>query len=344
MATTILTNCTCGKEDPERATLPFIVGNVAASADQPAIVLLTIEGVWVATKGYAEGIHKEGFQPLKEIIESFVANGGQIWACGACAKPRGITDEHLIPGARIVTSASAPSGRSLHTTPGARRYGAACDNDHSSRLRRSNQRGNRTMEFVSRYRDQTVGLLRIAAGLLFLQHGVQKLFGGLGGFGGQPGNTAELFSLMGLAGVLETFGAMLLVLGLLTRPVAFLLSGMMAVAYFMAHMPNAFFPIENGGELAALYQDFGRALLTSQRPKRLSKAEREQLLHLPGVESALEQEPRERRGRALARALEELDAHAGCHIESAVCWFVFLPRLQRLTVVTHTSAALRTLR
>ena len=109
------------------------------------------------------------------------------------------------------------------------------------------------MEFVSRYRDQTVGLLRIAAGLLFLQHGVQKLFGGLGGFGGQPGNTAELFSLMGLAGVLETFGAMLLVLGLLTRPVAFLLSGMMAVAYFMAHMPNAFFPIENGGELAALY-------------------------------------------------------------------------------------------
>jgi predicted peroxiredoxin len=105
MATTILTNCTCGKEDPERATLPFIVGNVAASAEQPAIVLLTIEGVWIATKGYADGIRKEGFQPLAEIIDSFVANGGQIWACGACAKPRGITDEHLIPGARIVTAA-----------------------------------------------------------------------------------------------------------------------------------------------------------------------------------------------------------------------------------------------
>jgi predicted peroxiredoxin len=105
MATTIMTNCTCGKDDPERATLPFIVGNVAASAEQPAIVLLTIEGVWVPTKGYAEGIHKDGFQPLKEIIDSFVANGGQIWACGACAKPRGITDEHLIPGAKIVTAA-----------------------------------------------------------------------------------------------------------------------------------------------------------------------------------------------------------------------------------------------
>jgi len=102
---TIMTNCTCGKENPERATLPFIVGNVAASADQSAIVLLTIEGVWIATKEYAEGIHKEGFQPLKEIIDSFLANGGQIWACGACTKPRGITDEHLIPGAKIVTAA-----------------------------------------------------------------------------------------------------------------------------------------------------------------------------------------------------------------------------------------------
>ena len=105
MATTILTNCTCGKEDPERATLPFIVGNVAASADQPAIVLLTIEGVWLATKGYADGIQKEGFQPLKEIMNSFVENGGQIWACGACTKPRGITESHLIPGATIVTAA-----------------------------------------------------------------------------------------------------------------------------------------------------------------------------------------------------------------------------------------------
>lgn len=105
MATTIMTHCTCGKDDPERAILPFLVGNVAASADQPAIVLLTIEGVWNATKGYADGIRKEGFQPLTEIIESFVANGGQIWACGACAKPRGITDAHLIPGAKIVTAA-----------------------------------------------------------------------------------------------------------------------------------------------------------------------------------------------------------------------------------------------
>ncbi len=102
----IMTNCTHGKEDPERATLPFIVGNVAATADQEAVVLLTIDGVWLATKGYADGIQKEGFQPLKEIMESFVANGGQIWACGACTNPRGITVADMVNGAKIVTAAN----------------------------------------------------------------------------------------------------------------------------------------------------------------------------------------------------------------------------------------------
>src|SRR6185369_13898757 len=79
VATTIMTNCTCAKDNPERAILSFIVGNVAASADQPAIVLLTIEGVWLATKGYADDIVKDGFQPLKDIMASFIENGGQIW-------------------------------------------------------------------------------------------------------------------------------------------------------------------------------------------------------------------------------------------------------------------------
>ncbi len=103
----LLINCTHGSEDVERATLPFAVGNVAASADQDVVVLLTIEGVWNATKGYADNIHKEGFQPLREVMQSFIANGGHIWACGACTKPRGITDVDLIPGAKIVTAANA---------------------------------------------------------------------------------------------------------------------------------------------------------------------------------------------------------------------------------------------
>lgn len=101
----IIAHGTHGKEDGERATLPFILGNVAATADQEAAVLLTIEGVWLATKGYADDIEKEGFQPLRELIASFIENGGEIWACGACTKPRGISDEDLIAGARIVTAA-----------------------------------------------------------------------------------------------------------------------------------------------------------------------------------------------------------------------------------------------
>ena len=106
MAAKILVNATYGKDDPERATLPFIVGNVAANADQETVVLLTIEGVWLATKGYADGIRKEGFQPLSEVLDSFVRNGGQVWVCGTCAKPRGITESDLIDGAQMVTAAN----------------------------------------------------------------------------------------------------------------------------------------------------------------------------------------------------------------------------------------------
>jgi uncharacterized protein len=110
---------THGREDPERATLPFIVANVAATADQEAIVLLTIEGVWLATKGYADDIHHEGMPPLREVLDSLLANGGEIWACGACTKPRGITEEDMIEGARIISAvdfvAELASGTPLYT-------------------------------------------------------------------------------------------------------------------------------------------------------------------------------------------------------------------------------------
>jgi predicted peroxiredoxin len=106
MPAKILVNCTYGKENPERASLSFVVGNVAVTADQDAVVLLTIEGVRLATRGYADGVQQEGFQPLKDVIEAFVANGGKIWVCGSCSKPRGITDADLIVGATIVTAAS----------------------------------------------------------------------------------------------------------------------------------------------------------------------------------------------------------------------------------------------
>ncbi len=95
-------------------------------------------------------------------------------------------------------------------------------------------------------------ILRIGAGLLFMQHGAQKLFGWLGGIDG-AGGTAPLFSLMGVAGILEFFGGAFIVLGLFTRPIALLLLIEMLVAYFMAHQSQGGFPIQNQGELALLY-------------------------------------------------------------------------------------------
>ena len=114
-----MAHATHGRDDPERATLPFIIANVAATADQETIVLLTIEGVWLATKGYADDIHHEGMPPLREVLASLLANGGEIWACGACTKPRGITDNDLIEGARIISAvdfvAELASGTPLYT-------------------------------------------------------------------------------------------------------------------------------------------------------------------------------------------------------------------------------------
>ena len=97
-----------------------------------------------------------------------------------------------------------------------------------------------------------LSLLRVIVGFTFAQHGAQKLFGVFGGLGGQ-GAKAALFSLMGLGGLLEFFGGLLIILGLFTRPVAFLLCGEMAFAYFKVHAPRGFWTLQNGGELAVLY-------------------------------------------------------------------------------------------
>lgn len=98
------------------------------------------------------------------------------------------------------------------------------------------------------YRAHIYALLRIVSGLLFFQHGLPKLFGGFG-----RDAPAELMSQMGLAGVIEVFGGAAIAIGLFTSPIAFIASGEVAVAYFQAHAPRGFWPIMNGGELAALY-------------------------------------------------------------------------------------------
>lgn len=104
MSKKFLINCTYGKEDAERATLPFIVANVAATADQEVVVFLTAEAVRIATSGYADSIRKEGMKPLPEVMQSYLQNGGKIWVCGACSGPRGITEADLIAGAQIMTA------------------------------------------------------------------------------------------------------------------------------------------------------------------------------------------------------------------------------------------------
>lgn len=106
--------------------------------------------------------------------------------------------------------------------------------------------------FFNRYQSALLSVFRAVVGLLFMQHGAQKLFGWFGGMGGS-GATAELFTQMGAAGVLEFFGGLLIVLGLLTRPVAVLLFLQMMVAYFQAHAPQGGVPLLNGGELALLF-------------------------------------------------------------------------------------------
>jgi putative oxidoreductase len=94
-----------------------------------------------------------------------------------------------------------------------------------------------------------LSVLRIMSALLFMEHGTLKILG----FPASDRPAMELLSLGGIAGFFELFGGALLFLGLFTRPVAFLLSGVMAFAYFIAHAPRSFFPILNGGDAAILY-------------------------------------------------------------------------------------------
>lgn len=103
--------------------------------------------------------------------------------------------------------------------------------------------------FLAAWQPRVLSILRIVTAFLFMQHGAQKILG----FPAEQRYPFDITSLSGVAGVLELFGGALLLIGLFTRPVAFLLSGMMAFAYFLVHAPQGFWPLNNGGELAALF-------------------------------------------------------------------------------------------
>ena len=105
MSERLIFNCTYGKDDPERATLPFVAANIAATAGQEAVVLCTIDAVWLGTEGGTDAVASPGLPALRDLYLEFVENGGQVWLCGACTKPRGITEENVAKGASIVGAA-----------------------------------------------------------------------------------------------------------------------------------------------------------------------------------------------------------------------------------------------
>jgi len=105
------------------------------------------------------------------------------------------------------------------------------------------------MSFLKPYTSQLLSVLRIMSGLLLLQHGTTKYLS----FPETQMSGASPMTMGGAAGLIELVGGILIVIGLFTRMTAFIVSGMLAIAYFYAHAPQGFFPIINGGELAALY-------------------------------------------------------------------------------------------
>jgi len=108
-----------------------------------------------------------------------------------------------------------------------------------------------TMIALAAWAPRMLSVLRIMTGLLFLEHGMQKLLA----FPPRPAGASgpDLMSLLGVQGCLELVGGLLIVLGLFTEPAAFILAGDMAFAYFISHFPRNFFPMLNGGDAAILY-------------------------------------------------------------------------------------------
>jgi uncharacterized protein len=98
-------NLTWSKDNTDKATVAFVVANAAAASAQQTLVFLSVEGVRLSQKGFADDIHEDGFAPLHELIASFVAAGGTIWVCSPCFKKRKLDEVKLIPGATIVGGA-----------------------------------------------------------------------------------------------------------------------------------------------------------------------------------------------------------------------------------------------
>ena len=105
MAGKFCVTLTCAKDNPDRATVAFVVANAAVGSDQETVVFLSVEAVRLAVKGYADDVAEEGFAPLRDLMANFAAAGGKIFVCSPCFKKRKLDDKALIPGAVVVGGA-----------------------------------------------------------------------------------------------------------------------------------------------------------------------------------------------------------------------------------------------
>lgn len=96
---------THAKNDPDKATVAFVIANAALGSDKETLVFLSVEGVRLSQQGYADDIHEPGFAPLKDLIANFANAGGKIYVCSPCFKRRELDEARLIPGAAIVGGA-----------------------------------------------------------------------------------------------------------------------------------------------------------------------------------------------------------------------------------------------
>lgn len=113
----IIVSITHGKDNADKATLGFVVANAGLVSGQETIVFLSSEGAYLSNEGNADGIHEEGFKPLKELLDAFTGNGGAVWVCAPCFARRKLSEEKLIRNATLVGGAKVVEALS---------QGAAC--------------------------------------------------------------------------------------------------------------------------------------------------------------------------------------------------------------------------
>lgn len=105
MAGKLCISLSCSKDNTDKATVAFVIANAAVASEKETLIFLSIEGVRLSQKGFADTIREEGFAPLKELMDNFVKAGGKIWVCSPCFKKRKLDENNLVAGATIVGGA-----------------------------------------------------------------------------------------------------------------------------------------------------------------------------------------------------------------------------------------------